>query len=483
MPSPCTADGVVRAAAAPALAAPVPLHFVARRPAGALPALGDAMRRHGRLIRGVQWAIVLAYAVLVVLPAFLPLPDDAARILDHLGLFAQFLFWGIWWPFVLLSMVLLGRVWCGVFCPEGALSEAVSRHGRGRGIPRWMRWGGWPAVAFVITTIYGQLVSVYQYPQAALLVLGGSTVAAVLVGAWVGRGKRVWCRHLCPVGGVFGLLARLAPLHFQVDRARWEARTGGITRLPNCAPLIDIRRMESASACHMCGRCSGQRDAVTLVARVPGSEIVRHGANTASGWDTALLLFGLIGVAMGAFHWGASPGFVALRVALADWAVERGWWWLLLDNAPWWLLTHYPQNQDVFVWLDGLLIVAYILATGLAVGAALYGLCLAGARALARPGAQHHLALAYVPLGGCGAFLGLSMTTVSMLRHEGLAVPWVDGTRALLLAGAALWGLWLAWQSSAVHSQSRTRRALATGLIAVGAGLVVAGWSALFFWW
>jgi hypothetical protein len=75
------------------------------------------------------------------------------------------------------------------------------------------------------------------------------------------------------------------------------------------------------------------------------------------------------------------------------------------------------------------------------------------------------------------------MTTVTMLRHEGLAVPWVDGTRALLLAGAALWGLWLAWHSSAVHSPDGTRRALATGLIAVGAGLVVAGWSALFFWW
>ena len=48
-----------------------------------------------------------------------------------------------------------------------------------------MRWGGWPFVAFVLTTVYGQMVSVYQYPQAALLVLlGGSTVAAVAVG-WV----------------------------------------------------------------------------------------------------------------------------------------------------------------------------------------------------------------------------------------------------------------------------------------------------------
>lgn len=453
------------------------------RPVGALAALGHTMRRHGRLIRGIQWAIVVFYGVLVVLPAFLPLPDDEARILNHLGLFAQFLFWGVWWPFVLLSMVLLGRVWCGVFCPEGALSEAVSHHGRGRGIPRWMRWGGWPCTAFVITTVYGQLVSVYQYPQAALLVLGGSTVAAVVVGLLYGRGKRVWCRHLCPVGGVFGLLARLAPLHFRVDRARWEARTGGIVALPNCAPLIDIRRMEGASACHMCGRCSGQRDAVALALRPPGVEISVNGQRAAGGWDTVLLLFGLIGVAMGAFHWAASPWYVTLRVAAADWLIEHGGVWMLADNAPWWLLTHYPQNHDSFSWLDGALIASYILATGVLLGAALYALSVAGARLLGRPGARHHLALAYVPLGGCGVFLGLSMTTLSMLRHEGVALPWVGTARALLLAGAAAWSLWLAWRCTARYGASIPRRLAALVPMAVGALLIAGGWGLLFFWW
>ncbi|HRL22701.1 MAG TPA: 4Fe-4S binding protein, partial [Alcaligenes sp.] len=124
--------------------------------------LGDALRDHQRAIARIQWLVVLVYAVLLLVPVFLPLPDRGASVLNNLTVLAQFAFWGVWWPFVLLSMPLLGRTWCGVFCPEGTLTEWASRHGRGGAIPRWLRWGGWPFVAFALTTIYGQLISVYQ---------------------------------------------------------------------------------------------------------------------------------------------------------------------------------------------------------------------------------------------------------------------------------------------------------------------------------
>ena len=129
---------------------------------GRLQQAGQWMQQHGSLIRGIQWVVVVVYAFLILVPAVLPLPDGTAHLWSNLTLAAQFVFWGIWWPFVLLSMVMLGRVWCGVLCPEGALTEFASKFGRGWAIPRWLRWGGWPFVAFGITTIYGQMVSVYR---------------------------------------------------------------------------------------------------------------------------------------------------------------------------------------------------------------------------------------------------------------------------------------------------------------------------------
>jgi hypothetical protein len=160
--------------------------------------VGEALLRGRNVIQAVQWIVVALYLVLISVPALMPLPARAAHLWNDLTLFAQFVFWGLWWPFVLLSMVLVGRAWCGLLCPEGTLTQFASRHGRGHALPHWIMWKGWPFLAFAMTTIYGQLISVYQYPAPALLILGGSTAAALVVGFLYGRNKRVWCRYLCP---------------------------------------------------------------------------------------------------------------------------------------------------------------------------------------------------------------------------------------------------------------------------------------------
>jgi polyferredoxin len=456
---------------------------VAPAPAGRLARFGDAMRRHRGWIVGLQWAVLAVYLFLVVTPAFLPLPASGARLWGDLTLFAQFVFWGLWWPFVLLSMMLMGRVWCGVLCPEGFLAEQASRVGLGRPVPRWIKWGGWPFVAFVLTTVYGQLVSVYEYARAALLVLGGSTVAAVAVGLVYGRGKRVWCRHLCPVSGVFGLLARLAPVHFRTDRAVWEAAPARTAGPVDCAPLVDIRRMESASDCHMCGRCAGHRGAVSLTARLPGSEVARLRGVDVQPWEVRLLVFGVIGTAIGAFQWSASPWFVRAKLTVAEWLVEREAFVLLDSDIPWWLLTHYPEASDVFTWLDGLMILGYIGAAALLIGGwislwlRVAGFALGEARA--------HLCLAYalIPLGGIGVFLGLSALTVTLLAGEGVIIPALPLWRGGLLALGTAASLVLAALQLRRAPPSTARRGAAFAAFAVATAGAVLPWVTMFYLW
>jgi polyferredoxin len=443
--------------------------------------LGLAMAHHRRWIQAIQWAVVVFYLGLVSVPAFLPLPPTDAHIYNNLVLFAQLLFWGIWWPFVILSMFLLGRVWCGVFCPEGALSEWASRRGLGRAVPRWMKWGGWPFVAFVLTTLYGQLVSVYEYPQAALLVLGGSTVAAIAVGLVYGRGKRVWCRHLCPVNGVFSLLARLSPLRFKVDRAVWD-RAPPSTPV-DCAPLIDIRRMTGASECHMCGRCAGHRNAVELSTRLPGSEVVAQPPQVVRVWEARLLVFGMLGVAFGAFQWTASPWLVALKQSVAEWLVVHDSFWLLQDSAPWWLLTHYPQANDTFTWLDGLLLLGYIGAQALLVGGWIWGGLHVAGRLLPGKGRDNALRLAYalIPLAGFSLFVGLSLLTTGQLQGERIVLPWAAPARMVLLMVGVGWSLLLA--KGMVQTLSLRRQVALGGLLLLAMLPVPLLWGVQFFLW
>jgi len=452
----------------------------------AVAAFGRALARHRRIIVCIQWCVIVFYLALVIIPAFLPLPPEEAHLWNNLRLFAQFAFWGVWWPGVMIATLTLGRVWCGLFCPEGTMTEWVSQRGLGKAVPRWLKWNGWPLLAFVCTTVYGQLVSVYEYPQAALLILGGSSIAAIGVGFVYGRGKRVWCRYLCPASGVFAILAKVAPFHYRVDRATWddtEARPTIAIKPVNCAPLLDVRRMTSAAECHGCGRCAGHRDAVQLAPRTPGAEIVDVHTRATKA-EALTLLFGILGVASTAFQWTISPWFVQAKTWIAERLIDHGSFALLQDDAPWWLLTHYPEVNDVFTWLDGTLVLVYILGGGFLLGASLaIGPLLAAAILRDARLPWQRLTMALAPLAGISVFLGLSMLTLTHLKAEHLSLGWVGEARLGLLTLGAGGALWLSLRLVLQANVGGLRRALGLACLALPTALMVMVWHTVFFVW
>ena len=458
------------------------LHFDASRPRSRIERVGHFLRRHRGPIIAMQWLVVLMYAGLVIIPAFMPLPPEGAHIWDNLRLFAQFCFWGLWWPGVMIATVTLGRAWCGLFCPEGFISEWVSQFGRGKAVPGWLKWAGWPFVAFVCTTVYGQLVSVYEYPQAALLVLGGSTIGAIVIGLLYGREKRIGCRDLCPASGVFAVLAKIAPLHYKVDRAAWDRYKGEFEPV-NCAPLVDIRRMTSASECHSCGRCAGQRDAVAFSWRSPFAELLDFN-NPARTPDALTLVYGVLGVATAAFQWTVSPWFLHAKLALAEWLVDHDHFALLDNDVPWWLLTHYPEASDVFTWLDGGLILAYLLGGGFLLGSMLLiGPAIASGLLRSEALRWQRFALSLAPLAAASVILGLSMLTVSHLKAEHFWLGWLPYFRIGLLAAGCLGALWLALRLVLQGDALVWRKTLALFAMLLPSTLMAGIWSLVFFVW
>jgi polyferredoxin len=444
--------------------------------------VGLFLRQHQRLILQVQWLVVVVYAALVVIPVFMPVPAEHELLWSNFRLFAQFCFWGVWWPGVMVATLLLGRIWCGLLCPEGHLTEWASRYGKGLAIPRWLRWSGWPMFSFVATTVYGQLVSVYEYPEAALLVLGGSTIAAVAVGWLFGREKRVWCRYLCPASGVFALLSRIAPQHYAVDRWQWRTFRGEETAV-NCAVLLDTGRMNSAAQCHACGRCAGQHNAIALKLRSPFAEITNLSVPVRTT-EALLLLFGMLGLATMAFQWSSSPWYVAMKMVAAEWLVDHDYFLLLQDNAPWWLLTHHPAANDLFTWLDGALILTYLLGGGALLGSLLFTGPLLAERILRdRALSWQRLTLALLPLAAASIILGLSMLTISHLRPTGLSLEWLPAARVILLASGVAASGWLVVLLLR-NSVAGVVRCLAAGAcMLLPMAVISAIWMQMFFVW
>ena len=377
---------------------------------------GDALRDHRRAVLALQWSVTGLYLFLLIGPLLAPRGD--------LAWWRDVFFWGVWEPGVLLAALLLGPLWCGLLCPDGAMTEAASHVGLGKKPAAWMRPAALPLLLFAGVTFFGAIFDAHGAPWGALLLVGGPSLAAIATGLVYGRGKRVWCRHLCPVAGLFALLSRCAPLHFAVDRAAWDAASRP-PRPVDCPVLIDVRRMTALDKCTLCGQCSSYRGAVALSWRAPGAEIAAlrdedlHGS---TGLGIAFILFGLTFAALhgagleapvwtrAAFVLSGALLFGAAVLGLVGWAAGSS---RLLALR----LLH------ALIPLGGLGLVAGLLEQSFALFSAGFPpaqfLCVAagalwsfalGARALPRPANKTRYALTCLILAG--AFLAFPLTNL-----------------------------------------------------------------------
>ncbi len=452
-----------------------------------------AFLRHPKILPGLHLLMVLFYLTLLLVPPFLPTPPEDATPFTSVVRFSQFAFWYLWWPFVVLSMILFGRAWCGFLCPEGALAAWASRFGGDRPIPRWMHWGGIPLVAFVGITIYGQLTGVYEYPAPQLLILGGSTALAMMFALIYTRRGWVWCRYLCPVSLLFGVFSRLGAMHFRVDQVRlasWTPSRGETGKKDPCPVFVYLPKMATNRYCLMCFRCAGWRDSIHLRFRRPGEELLQINTAEPLYWEV-IFLFGAIGLPLGVFHWTVDPLFQRLKQMLGSLALASGLGSVIGSSAPWWLLSNHPEAGEVFNLLDGTSIVAFLLgATLLAIGL-LSVLTWLSARML-EPALREEAGMRalftrigylYTPLSLLSLFLGLSQLTFGYLKTVGFPGLATDVIRGGLLVGGALWSLHLTRRILTLQTAHSRRVRLALLPHLAGVALIIAAWVPVFYLW
>ncbi len=85
--------------------------------------------------------------------------------------------------------------------------------------PKWVKHPLAPAVSFLIVTIWAQTLDVRDDLRTALLlfsiIFALAIACGLLFGARTGVSRRVWCRHLCPIGSVLGVFSRLGVMSLE----------------------------------------------------------------------------------------------------------------------------------------------------------------------------------------------------------------------------------------------------------------------------
>jgi polyferredoxin/CRP-like cAMP-binding protein len=155
------------------------------------------------------WVPVMALFVPVTILGLVgPQTRDASMTLN--------LFWAWWWPFYLFLFAFVGRLWCAI-CPFMVTGEWLRTLSlwlwprKLRPWPtKWMnRWGAWVLFAgFLSIYLWEQLWDLPHtaYLSAWLLIL---IAAGAVMGSLIYE-RRLWCRYLCPIGGMNGLFAKLS---------------------------------------------------------------------------------------------------------------------------------------------------------------------------------------------------------------------------------------------------------------------------------
>lgn len=157
------------------------------------------------------WYGVMALFIPVTLMGYIgPQTRDASMTLNF--------FWAWWWPVYLFLFAFVGRLWCAV-CPFMITGEWIRKLSLWiwprQLLPwptKWMnRWGAWILFAgFVAIYLWEELWDLPHtaYLSAWLLVI---IAAGAVIGSVIYE-RRLWCRYLCPIGGMNGMFAKLSIL-------------------------------------------------------------------------------------------------------------------------------------------------------------------------------------------------------------------------------------------------------------------------------
>lgn len=203
------------------------------------------------------------------------------------------IFWDTWWPVSFMLFPFVGRIWCSV-CPFQTYGELVQKTKLkfGGKVAKWPRaflekWGyKFMLASFVAILVWEQ---VWNLPNNGTL--SAYLLLLITSGAVVGQffyEKRVFCRYLCPIGGMNGLFTQLSMTRMKATQGICSAECStysclkgrsdvpeGVGVSTGCPMQTHPAQAVDNRMCVLCMECikGCPNDSVQVVLQIPGKNI------------------------------------------------------------------------------------------------------------------------------------------------------------------------------------------------------------------
>lgn len=234
--------------------------------------------------RYFQAAVTVVFLALIILCVFGPGEYERNP--------GVYLAWSLGWPSFILSAALFGRIACSV-CPMSNIALSCKKYfSLSKPIPVFIKKYDYLIITFLFVLIFWieEATDMRHHPLATgilfLSILSGAVAAAVIYP------RQVWCRHLCPLGGMFGVCSMASPVELRsnielcLNKCTTHECYKGSDRDTGCPLFQHVPFIDNNQDCKLCLKCARNcpNGSIQLNLRPPAGEI----------WDLSRVRRGMI---------------------------------------------------------------------------------------------------------------------------------------------------------------------------------------------
>lgn len=171
----------------------------------------------------------------------------------------------LWTPLIIsalpltIAAILFGRIFCSYICPLNFFLELIPLKRK-----KILQTKLLPAVALAIVLVLSAILAVPVFNVASpvfalmrVLIFGVGVeiiLFALVIGAAFIWGQKIWCRTLCPLGAIYGLLGIKRRLAVTVDKDKC-INCGRCEKVCSMGTSPLKNSFEDACTCTNCGDC------------------------------------------------------------------------------------------------------------------------------------------------------------------------------------------------------------------------------------